>query len=162
MILKQSELFKGLKKEFVKSIMDLTEKESFETGDRIFIEGDPAEGFYVLLKGRVKLTIGDDGRLVHTVGRGGEVFGWSSLVGREVYSASAVCVKPTKLLKIESGEFQNLLEGDPASGFALMRGLAATIGGRLVNAYNSLVMSHRVEAHETDGTQQTLHQRGAA
>jgi CRP-like cAMP-binding protein len=162
MILKQSELFSGLKREFVKSIVDLTEKETFGKGDRIFTEGDPARGFYVLLKGRVKLTIGDDGRLVHTVGRGGEVFGWSSLVGRETYSASAICATATKLLRIEGDEFQRLLEDDPASGFVLMRGLAATIGGRLINAYNSLVMSHRVEAHETDGTQQTLHQKGAA
>jgi CRP-like cAMP-binding protein len=41
-------------------------------------EGDRAKHLYILLEGRVSMTIGDRAHTVYTVDHGGEVFGWSS------------------------------------------------------------------------------------
>ena len=72
---------------------------SHEKGDILFHENDEARHFYILLNGHVKLSVGGEGgQVVYDVGQNGEAFGWSSLIGREVYSASAECVQPTKLL----------------------------------------------------------------
>ena len=61
---------------------------TFQKGDILFLEGDPATYFYILIKGRVKLTIGENGPVVHTVDHAGEAFGWSSLIDRDVYSVT--------------------------------------------------------------------------
>lgn len=56
MYLKQGDLFWGMDKDFVKDAMDITTKENLDEGQVVFREGDPAESFYILVKGRIKLT----------------------------------------------------------------------------------------------------------
>ncbi len=91
MYIKQKELLAGLDKKFLKALMDSTERKSYREGDFVFREGNHASRFYVLLKGRVKLSIGKTGEVVFTLNHAGEAFGWSSLLGRSVYAASARC-----------------------------------------------------------------------
>lgn len=159
MIIQQADLFRGMSREFMKEFMDNTEKETHEKGAFLFREGDPARNFYILLKGRVRLSIGQTGHMVHTVDRPGETFGWSSLVGRASYSASAECAGPTKLLKIDTDKFHGVMEKDPAAGALFFKSLAATVGERLVNSYNALVLAQASEEQRTYGSTLTLQQR---
>ena len=101
MFIQQTDLFRGMSKDFVKELYDTGVKESFGEGDLLFPEGEKARYFYILLKGRVKLEVGAIRQLVYTVESPGEAFGWSSLVGRENYSASAKCMADTKLIKFD-------------------------------------------------------------
>ena len=73
--------------------------------------------------------------MVYDVGQNGEAFGWSSLIGRDVYSASAECVEPTKLLVADRTRLNQVLEDDPANGIIFMKHLAATLGNRLIESY---------------------------
>jgi CRP-like cAMP-binding protein len=159
MIIQQTDLFHGLSNDFIKAIMDITLHETRGEGDMIFHEGDKAEYFYFLLKGRVKLTTGKTHYMVHTVNRGGEIFGWSSLVGRDVYSASAECLASTKLLKFTQEEFQKIVENEPINGMIFFKNLAGAIGERLINSYISSVFAQPSEAL-TYGSSTTLQQRG--
>ena len=113
MFIHQTDLFRGMNKDFVKQVFDLAVKESIADKDVLFSEGDQAKHFYILLKGRVKLSTGETGQVVHTVSRPGEAFGWSSLVGRDVYSASAKCLAPTTLVIVNRNKFQEILDKEP-------------------------------------------------
>jgi CRP-like cAMP-binding protein len=159
MIIEQIDLFRGLSNDFIKSIMDITLQESYDKGDMIFQEGEAAECFYFLLKGRVKLTTGENGYMVHTVDRGGEIFGWSSLVGRDTYSASAESLVPTKLRKFTRDEFQKILKNEPVNGMLFFKHLARSIGERLINSYKWSVYVQPSEA-PTYGSSTTHQQRG--
>lgn len=75
MYLKQDDLFWGMDKEFVKEAMDTTIKQNPVEGDLLFKEGDAADFFYILIKGRVKLSIGDTGKVVYMARHPGEVIG---------------------------------------------------------------------------------------
>ena len=55
MFIQQTDLFRGMDKDFVKETYDLTVKQSLEEGEVLFREGDQARHFYILLKGRVRL-----------------------------------------------------------------------------------------------------------
>ena len=101
MYFKQGDIFWGMNREFVGEIMKLAVTESYNTGDMLFRTGDSADHFYIMTKGQVKLSIGDTGQVVYIVSKAGEAFGWSSLIGREEYSATAECLSPTNLLKIK-------------------------------------------------------------
>lgn len=154
MYIQQSDLFQGLGKRFLKDVMAITMKESYGKGAILFHEGDPALHAYVLLKGRVDLILGETGNVVFVASRPGEAFGWSSLIGRDVYSATAECREPTRLLKMHRDEFQKVLEQDPASGSIFFRHLAASLGSRLLQSYKQISASYQVESSPSLGTGQ--------
>jgi CRP-like cAMP-binding protein len=141
MYIRQSDLFLGTSMDFVKKIMDISRMVSHAEGDILFRENDEARYFYILLNGRVKLSVGEGGQGVYDVGQNGEAFGWSSLIGRDVYSASAACVEPTKLLVTDRQKLARVLEQDPANGLIFVRQLAATLGNRLLEIYKKIPSS---------------------
>ena len=141
MYIKQSDLLLGTSMDFVKKIMDIARMVSHEKGDILFHENDESRHFYILLNGHVKLSVGEDGQVVYDVGQNGEAFGWSSLIGRNVYSASAECVEPTKLLVTDRQELGKVLDEDPANGLIFVRQLAATLGNRLIETYKMIPSS---------------------
>ena len=132
MYLKQKDIFWAMSKDFVKEVMNISETESHKEGKFLFQEGDLANQFYILLKGRVKLSLGEIGQVVYVVSNAGEAFGWSSLTGRDAYTASAECLTQTKLLKWDKEKLQNVLEKDPANGIFFFKRLAELLGNRLV------------------------------
>jgi CRP-like cAMP-binding protein len=135
MYIKQSELFTGTSMDFVKNFMDICEMSSHKKGEVLFRENDPARFFFILLNGRVKLSVGEAQQVVYNAERNGEAFGWSSLIGRDVYSASAECLEPTKLLKTASNDLSRVLEEDTENGIIFFKQLAATLGKRLLETY---------------------------
>jgi CRP-like cAMP-binding protein len=161
MFIQQTDLFRGMNKEFLKKVYDTAVKESLEEGKTLFLEGDKAKYFYILLKGRVKLAVGEIRQLVHVVEHPGEAFGWSSLVGRELYSATAKCMADTKLLKFEEKEFRETLEKDPSNGLELYRRLSGALGERLIRSYGALAFAQTSEEHRTYGSSLTLKQTGS-
>jgi CRP-like cAMP-binding protein len=135
MYIKQSELFRGTSMDFVKKFMDICEMSSHKKGEVLFRENDPARFFFILLNGRVKLSVGELQQVVYNAERNGEAFGWSSLIGGDVYSASAECLLPTKLLKTASNKLCRILEEDTDNGIIFFKQLAATLGNRLLETY---------------------------
>ena len=154
MYIQQSDLFWGMDREFVKKIMNIAEKKSYGKGQFLFHEGDPADNFYVLIKGQVKLSIGEAGQMVYTVDRAGEAFGWSSLIQRDVYSASGECQQDTLLQKFDSSALVNILEQDPANGLIFIKRLAGLIGNRLVWSYKMITSSSQASVSVTGGSGQ--------
>ncbi len=154
MYIKQKELFAGLRKGFVKEILDLTERKTYRKGDIIFREGNHAGRFHILLRGRVRLTVGEVGQAAFTVNHAGEAFGWSSLLGRSTYAATALCEEETTLFRIDRVKLNLVLEKDPASGIVLLRRLAQVLGHRLHEAYR--LIGSRSESFEAYGSGQTM------
>ena len=161
MFIQQKDLFRGMSKDFVKELYDTGVKESLKEGEILFPEGEKARYFYILLKGRVKLEVGEIRQLVYTVESPGEAFGWSSLVGRENYSASAKCMAETKLIKFERDKFRTVLEKDPSNGLELFRRLSGALGERLISSYGALAFAQPSDDHRTYGTSLTLKQTGS-
>lgn len=162
MYFQQADLFWGMSRDFVKKLMDAAEKESHQKGQFLFHEGDPATYFYIIIKGRVKLTIGEIGQMVYTVDHAGEAFGWSSLIDRDVYTASAECIKDTILQKFDRRVLQKIIEQDPANGLVFFRRLAGTIGHRLLSSYKMITSVSRADISPTMGSKQIEHSEAVA
>jgi CRP/FNR family cyclic AMP-dependent transcriptional regulator len=143
MYFKQKDIFWGMSKEFAKQIMKISVTESHHEGELLFGEGDPANSFYVLLKGCVKLSLG-------------EAFGWSSLIGRENYTASAQFMTPTKLLKFDREKLRKVLEKDTANSLILFKRLAEILGNRLLLSYRIIASASRAEISPSYGTGQVM------
>ena len=156
MYLKQKDIFWEMSKEFVKEIMDVAVTETHEEGEWLFQEGDPANAFYVLLKGRIKLSLGETGHIVYVVSNAGEAFGWSSLIDRESFTASAECMAPSKLLIWDKNKLQKVLEKDPANSLLLYKRLAELLGNRLLQSYTIISSLSPADIHTSYGTGQVI------
>jgi len=151
MFIEQADLLKGVGRRFIKKFVKIMVDESHLQGAFLFTEGDPADNFYVLEEGSVKLSIGEEGHITHIVSKRGEAFGWSSLVDRDVYTASAECSAPTKVLKIPREEMNRILDNNPADGLIFFKRLAGVVGKRLINSYRSLLAAHKGVGPSTYG-----------
>ena len=156
MYFKQKDIFWGMNKDFVKEIMDIAMTKTHTEGEWLFREGDPANAFYILLKGRIKLILGETRHIVYIVSNAGEAFGWSSLIGRESYSASAECMAESKLLIWDKDKLQKVLEKDPANSLLLYKRLAELLGNRLLQSYTIISSVSPDEIHLSYGTGQVL------
>lgn len=156
MYFKQSDLFWQLSHDFVEKIMAQGEKQKHTEGAFLFHKGDPARHFYILIKGHIRLGIGKEAQVVHTVSHAGECFGWSALLGREAYSASAQCMAPCEVMLFEAEQFNRIIEADPANGLLLMKRLAGILGGRLLQNYRMISTTPSAEATLTFGSGQVI------
>jgi CRP-like cAMP-binding protein len=151
---KQSDFFTGIAHGFVKNFMANAEKITCADGDVVFREGDETRYFYILIKGHVKLRIGREGHTVWVINRAGECFGWSSLIDRPHYSASAICAAPTLLMRLEKTHVRRTIQSDPDNGLIFMERMAGMIGDRLLNCYRTLSSHALIALQPTDGTRQ--------
>jgi len=156
MYLKQSDLFWQLDHDFVRRVMAQTTKQKCEPGQILFREGDAADYFYVLIKGRVRLSIGEQGQVVQSVSHPGECFGWSALLDRVSYSASALCRETTDLLRIHKNRFTPILKEDPANGLIFMKHLAGMLGNRLIRNYQLIFSLATAEETQVYGSNQVV------
>ena len=154
MYIQQADLFGGMKSDFVKKFMEIAEKESYKKGQFLFRKGDPAAYFYILIKGRVKLSIGETEEVHYTVDHAGEAFGWSSLIDRDVYSASGKCLEDTILQKFDKNKIHAIIENDPINGLIFFKRFAGTIGTRLLWSYNMLTASSQAWTSPSLGSEQ--------
>ncbi len=136
MFIKQADLLWGLDKGFIKSLMDMAHKEHHDAGSFLFTEGESADSFYLMLKGRVRLVVSPSELHVHIVAHAGETFGWSGLVGRDYYSSTGECVEDTILMRFDCSEILELCTKDSETGRQFFQRLAGTLGHRLINSYS--------------------------
>ncbi len=156
MYFKQSDLFWGLDRDFVKAAIASSEKRKFEKGGTIFRAGEPASHFYILIKGNIRLRIGEAGPMVYIVSRAGEAFGWSSLLKDRQYSATALCSESTEVVQINGKDVQKVMSDNPSHGLVLSQRLVALIGDRLIQSYGIISDRSRAEEAPTLGTGQKL------
>ncbi|MGO8786769.1 MAG: cyclic nucleotide-binding domain-containing protein [Terriglobia bacterium] len=138
----QAYLLQGIAETTRRRILESAREESHPQGDFIFRQGDPALHFFILEEGRVRLSQGRHELLAYVASDSGDLLGWSSLVENETYTASAECLVPVKVLRIEQKQLDEILLQDPASGMIVYKHLAKLIGRRLVNSYQAALSLH--------------------
>ena len=106
---------------------------SFAARERVFAEGEPAEGCWLIHSGRIGLDTFVPGRgavVVQTLGPG-DVLGWSWLVPPYRWHFGAVAVAPSVAAVLDTAQLRTLAEEDPAFGYALATTLFTAMLDRL-------------------------------
>ncbi|MBX7200435.1 MAG: cyclic nucleotide-binding domain-containing protein [Rhodospirillaceae bacterium] len=101
----------------------MSHRRTVAPGEVIFLEGQPADNAYVILKGEVQVTVDDAHGNTVVINRmpAGELFGEIALVeGTGLRTATAVSKEGCELLEIEKGVFAKRLAGaDPLLRFVI-------------------------------------------
>ena len=96
----------------------------YAAGKAIMNEGDAGTSMYIVLDGRVAITI--KGKVVESISAGG-TFGEMALVDQSPRTASAVAEVETALLAINRAALIALVKAEPAVGLTMLRSVAARL-----------------------------------
>lgn len=115
--------------EVLQAIIDEVEWRTLEPGDVLFEQGDPSDGAYFVVSGRLLVIVADDAStavtgesLVREIGRG-EVVGEYGLLDGEPRSATVRAIRDTTLARISTASFDELSMKFPGLVLHMARGL---------------------------------------
>jgi CRP/FNR family cyclic AMP-dependent transcriptional regulator len=97
---------------------------AFHAGQTVFSQGDPSNYAYVIVSGKVRITLetAHGPKVLSTLGKG-EVFGEMGLIDPGPRSATATAVEDAVCLGLEAEELLDLLESDPKEAVVFVRTL---------------------------------------
>jgi len=151
MFLQQVELFRDLPAHLLQEINASGEEVPCPKGEFLFRAGQPAHSLYILKEGRARVTIGEKGNIHFLACDVGDIFGWPSLVDRPLYTASVECLEDCKFVRIPKEKLNNILEKDLSAQALFFKRLAATIGQRLISAYDTVLSAYREQGPPSYG-----------
>ncbi len=137
MIVKETDLFKGVSVENLEKIASLCEEMSFKPQELIFKSGDKAEGIYILEEGQVDVFVpGPTGGGIHfVISKPGEIFGFMALAEPPVHVASATATSEAKAVKVPLEVLENLISHPSPDALIFLKNLVALLAQRLRLAY---------------------------
>jgi glutaminase len=128
------ELLAELRREEVACLRTMTETRTFERGDVVFEEGDPADGVYFVIRGLVNVEVsarrGERKFRLHTV-PAGSAFGELSLIEGGPRTSRTVVVEDTECEMLSIDAFDLLRKQYPAASDAIFRAIARSLSSRL-------------------------------
>jgi toluene monooxygenase system ferredoxin subunit len=131
-VLRGVRFFRDLTEKQLADIATISRMESCREGGQIYGIGDPADYFYVLVSGQIRIVIGLGHRNTSTadVLRAGDVFGWAALMpASDRRIAAAHCLTTCEIVSIDGRQLLRLMERDHTLGYRLMVQLNTLITG---------------------------------
>ncbi len=115
-LLRRSSLFQFLSEEHFEMLRALLQEESYEFGDLLVRQGEPADAFYVLVSGRARVVKTDQNgnEIVLATLKPGDSFGESALVAGGTRTATVRCSTAVEALRLDRDDFLELAEKTPA------------------------------------------------
>ena len=95
----------------------------------LFVQGDPAEGLYILNEGEVTLTMASDlaDPIVSVRAVPGSLLGLPALVGNQPYTLTASAQPGARLSFVTRENFNTLMQNDPLMALKVLQVLAAEV-----------------------------------
>jgi CRP/FNR family transcriptional regulator, cyclic AMP receptor protein len=131
----ESPIFEGLTRDQLAFIAGCAQNVGFVQGERLFREGDPADTFFLVRKGRVALSTHAPARgsvVIETLDPG-EIVGWSWIFPPYVWHFDARAVDDVRAIAFDGACLRGKCETDSALGYELMRRFAGVMIDRLLH-----------------------------
>lgn len=125
-LLKGIPLFAGLAEAELEALLDIGRVRDHNRGELLFADGEPAAGFFIVLKGKVKvykLSAEGKERILHIVHPGG-TFAEAAIFGNGLYPAYAEPLQTSSLLFLPKDRFLALLEDNGRMAVNMIAGLS--------------------------------------
>jgi CRP/FNR family cyclic AMP-dependent transcriptional regulator len=130
------DLAAGLTRDEAAGLLALGSVVTLTRGETLFRLGTAADTVYLVVRGRVALTLpmqirdGQEDVLVEEK-QAGETLGWSGLVPPHRFTLNASAAAETEVLALTRDALLAHFEAHPAVGYAVTKNVAAVIGHRL-------------------------------
>jgi CRP/FNR family transcriptional regulator, dissimilatory nitrate respiration regulator len=154
-------LFQGLPPDQLAALDQITAARTYERGQEIFQQGDPAGGFYAVLAGRVKIyksSAAGKEFILHVFGPG-DAFAEVPVFAGGEYPASASSLETAELLFFPRDRFRSLMGRMPDLAMNMLgllsgrlREFTRTIENLSLKEVPARLAAHLLLLHETTGT----------
>jgi len=114
-------IFKELRDDFLVRVASIMDELSFPAKHSIFTQGQEGRSLYIVVKGRVRVHIGD--RDVAQLSEGAP-FGEMSLFDAEPRSASVTTIEPSECLMLTQQQLYDAIEETPGIAINIIRMLS--------------------------------------
>ena len=130
--LKKMVVMTHLKDDMLNRIISITDVLTFDDQELVFQQGDIADRFYMVKRGKVLLEQRLAEKITVSVGsiKPGFAFGWSTMIEQGYYTTDAVCAEPCEIFSMKGDKIRTLCEQDPHMGFLLVRRLLVILKKR--------------------------------
>jgi CRP-like cAMP-binding protein len=130
--LKEMVIMTHLKEEMLENLIKITDFLTFNEKEFIFRQGDIADRFYMVKRGKVLLEQTMTEKITVSVGsiKPGFAFGWSTMIEEGNYTTNAVCAEPCDILSIRGEKLRDLCARDSETGFLLSQRLLVILKKR--------------------------------
>jgi signal transduction histidine kinase len=153
--LKHAELFIDISAVHLFAIAEYCQEVSYRDGDRVFTEGETADSMLIVERGKIALEkrvqIGRHSTprnaTIDYVGPG-QMAGFSAISSPYIYTTSAVCIEPTRIIAIDGLKLYEYLELHPDVGIDILHKTITLVGQRYRRSINTLTYFLSVVSHE--------------
>jgi len=124
--LKINPLFSGLDDEGLLRIKEIAGRREFRKGESLFSQGEEANGFYLVLQGRIKIyRLSPQGKeyILRIVGPG-ETLAEAAVFSGTTYPAAADSLEDSRLYYFRKSAFVQLIRQDPQLALNMISGLS--------------------------------------
>jgi CRP/FNR family transcriptional regulator, dissimilatory nitrate respiration regulator len=125
-LLKLNPLFSGLDEPGLHKVKGITVLNSYKKGTILFSQGDEAQGFYLVIHGKIKIyRISPQGQeyIMRIVGPG-ETIAEAAVFSGKTYPASAEALEDSRLYYLKKSDFLFLIQERPQLALNMMTGLS--------------------------------------
>jgi len=130
--LKQFVILEYLSDEMLEKLVPITETLLFDTDEKIFQQGNKAERFYLLKKGKILLELRVSETITVSMSsvKPGFSFGWSAMLEDNPYSNDAICAEPCEVFSFRESKIKKIMEEDHSLGYIFNQRLLYVIKKR--------------------------------
>ena len=166
-------LFRDLDDGEAAAVASIATRKLFKRGQHVVRQGDDADAAYVVMHGRLKVTVtprmgGEKAAALGIMGPG-DVFGELALLSGAKRTATVSALEPTQVIVLGGTRFHGLLRSSPGLAYKVLRHVAkrltqltehveatrgTDVGARLVHKLSELAASHGEKSEK--GTRITL------
>lgn len=138
--LKGSALFKDFTPTGIGILAAIATERVVLAGKPLFAEGGPSDACFIVVEGRLKVSVkGSDGGAVSVGSLGmGEHLGELSLLGSEERLCTATAETDSKVVEIRGADFQELQKQKPQACLKLMMAIATEFGRKVSDNRDAL------------------------
>ena len=121
-ILSRAPLFRAMGPDILRSLIGGRTARRYERGERIFQQDDPADAFYFICEGWVKLfrEREDGGEIVVAIFTAGQTFAEAAMFLGGRYPASAETISPARVLRVEGAILRQAILKQPQLAFDML------------------------------------------
>ena len=143
LLIRDIPLFKGLKPEQIQALLSICQREFFAKDDVVITEGSKEHALFVITKGKVRITLGNDSEeSMELIDLGvGETIGEVSLLIDAPHSATVTALEPTEVITFTRVSLAALMADYPELAAEVWHRLAQSLSGRLRHS-NERYLSH--------------------
>ena len=129
------ELFDGFDAPTVAKFIECGRDKNFSAGHSILEESSLGDDFYIILMGRVSISVrGPSGNPIEVARlKDGDVIGETVLLGKVRRQASVVAKDPVELFAWKETAIIRFLKENPETGFRFMRNLARILSDKMTS-----------------------------